>query len=94
MDIRIIKANVTFCAVCDEVSEMRKAWDAEQQLAIDGGRQEEAIKFSGVPGYIVKDADDYKFSHSEICNQCMHTIMRGVTIITEQNLTSVSLKSE
>lgn len=94
MDIRIIKANVTFCAICDDVSEMRKAWDAEQQLAVDDGRQEKATPYAGVPGYIVKDADDYKFSHSEICDKCMHTIMRGVTIIAEQDLTSVSLRSE
>lgn len=94
MDIRIIKADVTYCAICDEVSEMKKQWDTEQQLAIDDGRQEEATRFKGVPGYIVKDADDYKFSHSEICEQCMHTLMRGVTIIHEQNLTGISLHSQ
>lgn len=94
MDIRITKANVTYCVICDEVSEMKKAWDAEQQLAIDDGRQEEAIRFAGVPGYIVKDADDFRFTHNEVCDKCMHTIMRGVTIITEQNLTGVSLRSE
>lgn len=93
MDIRIVKANVTYCVICDDVSEAKKEWDAGQQSAIDDGKQEEAIKFPGVPGYIVKDADDFKFSHSEICEECMHTLMKGVTIIHEQDLTGVSMKS-
>ena len=91
MDVRIIKSNVTYCAICDEVGEAKKAWDEEQQLAVEDGKQEE---FPGVPGYIVKDADDYRFSHNEICELCMRTLMRGVTIITEQDLTGIQLKTE
>lgn len=94
MDIRIIKSNVTYCTICDDVSEARREWDAEQKLAVDDGRQEEAIKYPGVPGYIIKDADDYKFTHNEICEHCIRTLMKGVNIITEQDLTGISLRSE
>ena len=93
MDVRITKANVIYCVICDEVGEAKKEWDDSQRMLVENNEQEEAIKFPGVPGYIVKDADDYKFSHSEICEGCMHTLMKGVTIIHEQDLTGVSMKS-
>lgn len=93
MDIRIIKSNVTYCTICDDVSNMKKQWDEEQKLAVEDGRKEEAVQFPGVPGYMIKDTDDYKFSHNEICECCMNTLMRGVTIIHENGLLGVSLNS-
>lgn len=93
MDIRIIKANVTYCDVCKEVRELKESWDEEQRSLVDNGEQEEPKQFPGVPGYIIKDADDYKYSHNEVCEHCMHTLMKGVTIIHEQDLTGISLSS-
>lgn len=93
MDIRITKANVKYCRVCDHVGELRNAWDDEQKLLVDEGKQEEAKEFAGVPGYIIKDADEYKFSYDCICGNCMHAIIKGVDIINRQNLTGISLNS-
>ena len=94
MDIRIIKGAVTYCDVCKEVRELKEAWDEGQKLLVDNGEQEEPKQFPGVPGYIIKDADDYKYSHNEICECCMHTLMKGVAIIHEQGLSGVSLNNK
>ena len=91
MDIRIIKSSVIYCDVCKEVRELRDTWDEGQKLLVDNGDQEEAKPFPGVPGYIIKDADDYKYSHNEICENCMRTLIKGVKLITEQNLTGISI---
>ena len=93
MDIRIIKKNVSYCTICDDVKNMREVWDEGQRLLVEKGEQEEAVQFPGVPGYSIKDADDYTFICSDICENCMHTLMKGVTIIHEQNLTGISLNS-
>lgn len=93
MDIRIIKGAVTYCEVCKEVREIKEQWDEEQKLAVDDGRQEEPTQFPGVPGYIIKDADDYKYSHNEICENCMNALMKGVNIINNQKLTGISLNN-
>ena len=93
MDIRITKGNVTYCVVCEGVEDAKKEWNDKQKSLVESGEQEEAVKFPGVPGYIIKDADDFKYSHSEICEECMHTLMRGVTVIHEQDLTGISLNS-
>ena len=93
MDIRIIKANVIYCDVCKDVRELKETWDEGQKLLVDTGEQEEMKPFPGVRGYIIKDADDYKYSHNEICENCMHTLIKGVTIINEQNLTGISLNN-
>ena len=94
MDIRIIKTSVIYCDVCKEVRELKEAWDEGQNLLVSNGEQEEAKQFPGVPGYIIKDADDYKYSHNEICENCMHTLMRGVTIMNENGLTGISLNNK
>ena len=94
MDIRIIKKKVTYCAVCEEVRELRTLWDEEQSELVECGHQEERIPFKGVDGYLIKDNDDYRYSSNEICSKCMHTIMKGVTIINSQHLTGVSLSNE
>lgn len=94
MDIRIIKSTITYCDICKDVRELKEAWDEGQELLVSNGDQEETKQFPGVPGYIVKDADDYRYSHNEICEACMHTLMKGVTIIHEQGLTGVSLSNK
>lgn len=96
MDIRIIKGNVSFCTVCNEVSEERSNWDKEQKQAVDDGRQEEPAYFPGVPGYTIKDANasEYSYEQTCICEGCLRTIMRGVNIITEQDLLGISLRGE
>lgn len=94
MDIRIMKSPVTYCVICNDVRELKEAWDEGQKLLVDNGEQEDVVQFPGVPGYVVKDADDYKYNHSEICEGCMHTLMKGVAIIHEQGLTGVSLSSK
>ena len=94
MDIRIIKTSVSYCDVCKEVRSLKEAWDDGQKLLVENGEQEDMVSFPGVPGYIVKDADDYKYSHNEICKNCMHTLMKGISIINEQGLTGISLSSK
>lgn len=93
MDIRIIKSNVTYCDVCKEVRELKETWDEGQKLLVDNGEQEDMKPFPGVAGYIVKDADDYKYSHNEICENCMNALIKGVRIIHDQNLTGISLNN-
>ena len=94
MDIRIIRSNVTYCDVCKDVRELKESWDEGQKLLVENGEQDEPKPFPGIPGYIIKDADDYKYSHNEICDGCMHTLIKGVTIIHEQSLTGISLNSK
>ena len=91
MDIRIAKKNVSYCAICNEVRELKDAWDADQEELVENGHQEEAIRFKGVPGYMMKDTDDYSFINTEICECCMHTLIKGVNLINSQHLTGVSL---
>ena len=93
MDIRIIKSPVSYCTICNDVRELREAWDEGQKLLVDNGEQEEPVQFPGVPGYVVKDADDYKYNHNEICEKCMNTLMKGVVIIIDQKLTGISINS-
>ena len=93
MDIRIIKGSVVYCDVCKDVRELKETWDEGQKLLVDNGEQEEAKQFPGVPGYIIKDADDYKYSHNEICENCMNVLIKGVRIIGEQKLTGISLNN-
>lgn len=93
MDMRIIKKNVCYCATCNDVREIKLAWDAEQEKLVDNGEQEEAKQFPGVKGYVIKDADDYSYLNTEICENCMHTMMRGVGIMIDQNLTGISLSN-
>lgn len=93
MDIRIIKANVTYCDVCKDVRELKETWDEGQKLLVESGEQEDIKPFPGVAGYIIKDADDYKYSHNEICENCMKTLIKGVNLITSQNLTGVSINN-
>ena len=94
MNIKITKANLNHCTICGEPNEMKKHWDEEQEQMVEDGRQEEATEFPGVPGYIVDDADDKRYYSTYICETCMKTIMRGVNIITEQDLLGISLKGE
>lgn len=97
MNIKITKKNISYCTVCGEPNEMKKQWDEEQKQKVDNGEQEEATEFPGVPGYIVDDADDdshYSFNSTYICETCMKTIIRGVKIITEQDLLGISVKAE
>lgn len=91
MDIRILKKPVTYCTICNDVKEMKDAWNEGQKLLVDNGEQEEPKPFPGVPGYLIKDNDDFRYSYNEICENCMKTLMKGVTIITEQNLTGISI---
>jgi hypothetical protein len=91
MDIRIIKSNVIYCDVCKDVRELKESWDEGQASLVENGEQEETKPFPGVPGYIIKDADDYKYSHNEICENCMKTLIKGVNLITSQNLTGISI---
>ena len=91
MDIRIIKTKVIYCDVCKDVRELKESWDEGQASLVENGEQEEPKPFPGVSGYIIKDADDYKYSHNEICENCMKTLIKGVTIIDEQNLTGISI---
>jgi hypothetical protein len=91
MDVRILKKPVTFCTICNDVSELRNAWDEGQKLLVDSGEQDEPKSFPGVPGYLIKDNDDYRYSYNEVCEKCMHTLMKGVTIINSQGLTGISL---
>lgn len=93
MDIRIVKRNVCYCAICNDVREIKNAWEAEQETLVENGEQEEAISFPGVPGYMMKDADDYSYLSTEICENCMHTLMKGVNLIINQKLTGVSLSN-
>lgn len=93
MDIRIIKGAVCYCDVCKEVRELKETWDEGQKLLVDNGEQEDMIPFPGVAGYIIKDADDYKYSHNEICENCMNALIKGVRIIGEQKLTGISLNN-
>lgn len=93
MDIRIIKSSVAYCDICKDVRELRETWDEGQKLLVDNGEQEEARQFPGVSGYIIKDADDYKYSHNEICENCMNALMKGVKIIYEQKLSGISLNN-
>lgn len=99
MNIKITKADLEYCTICGEPNKMKKQWDEEQKQRVDDGEQEEAIEFPGAPGYIVDDADDdghysYSLKSTYICETCMKTIMRGVKIITEQDLLGISVKAE
>ena len=94
MDIRIIKENVRYCSICNEVADAKKAWDSEQEVLVEEGTQEEAVQYPGVPGYRIKEADDYKWGTTEICEKCMHAIMKGVGLINSQKLTGISLNTE
>lgn len=94
MNIKITKTDLNHCTICGEPSEAKKQWDKEQEQRVDDGEQEEAIEFPGVPGYIVDDADDKRYYCTYICETCMKTIMRGVKIITEQDLLGISVKAE
>lgn len=94
MDIRIIKSHVTFCEICDDVKELKNSWDAEQDRLKAENDDYEVKEFQGVPGYIIKDADDYKYSTNRICERCMRSIVRGVTLISNQKLTGVSINTE
>lgn len=94
MDIRIIKSYVTRCEICDDVKELRNSWEAEQDRLKAENDDYEVKKFQGVPGYIIKDADDYKYSTNHICEKCMRSIVRGVTLISNQRLTGVSINTE
>lgn len=91
MDIRIVKRAVTYCTFCNDVRDMKEAWDEGQRLLVDNGEQEERKSFPGVPGYAVKDADDFKYMTNEVCEKCMHTVMKGVHIILDHNLTGISI---
>ena len=91
MDVKIGKKNVSYCAICDDVRELKNAWDAEQEELVECGHQEEAKAFAGVPGYMIKDAGDYTYLSTEICECCMQTLIRGVNLINSQKLTGVSL---
>lgn len=93
MDIRIIKQNVRYCTVCNEVSELKKSWEEGQKLLVENEEQEEEVQFPGVPGYLIKDTDDYKFGYMEVCEKCMKTLMHGVSLIESNNLTGISLDS-
>lgn len=93
MDIRIIKGNVRYCTVCKEVYELNKNWEEEQELLVENGEQEEPVPFPGVSGYTIKDADEYKFGTTEICEKCMNAIIKGVNLINLQKLTGVSIDS-
>lgn len=93
MDVRIIKSNVTYCDICKEVRNLKESWDEGQQLLVDNNEQEERKQFPGVPGYVIKDADDYVYSHNEICEKCMHTLMKGVNIMKANKLTGISLNT-
>lgn len=94
MDIRIMKKNVSYCNICDDVSKLRQVWEEGQELLVEKGEQEETKNFPGVPGYYIKDADDYRYSHNEICEKCMHGIMKGVSLINSQKLTGISLNTD
>lgn len=93
MDIRIIKTNVIYCDICKDVRDLKESWEEGQASLVENGEIEEPKPFPGVPGYIIKDADDYKYSHNEICECCMHTIMRGVRLIVDQGLTGISINN-
>ena len=94
MDVRIIKGAVSYCDICKDVRELRDTWDEGQKLLVETGEQEEAKPFPGVAGYTIKDADDYKYSHNEICENCMKALMKGVRIISEQKLSGISLNND
>lgn len=92
MDMRILKKSaITYCATCEDVNRMRVEWDNEQKLLVDSGAQEECTQFPGVSGYIIRDNDDYTYCNTGICEKCMNTIIKGVTIINEKGLTGISL---
>ena len=93
MDIRILKKPVTYCTICDDVAEMRNAWDAGQKLLVESGEQEEVKLFPGVPGYEIRDNDDHKYGYNSICDNCMHTLMKGVKLIIDQKLTGISISN-
>ena len=94
MDIRIIKSYVTHCEICDDVKELRYSWEAEQDRLKAESDDYEVKEFQGVPGYINKDADGYKYSTNHICEKCMRSVVRGVTLISNQKLTGVSINTE
>ena len=94
MDIRIIKSYVTRCEICDDVKELRHSWEAEQDRLKAENDDYEVKEFRGVPGYIIKDADDYKYSTNHICEKCMRSIVKGVTLINNQKLTGISINTQ
>lgn len=94
MDIRITKQNVRYCSVCNEVRDMKESWEQGQRLLVESGEQEQEIQFPGVPGYLVKDNDDYKYGSMEVCEKCMHTLLHGVSLIKQHNLVGISLNSD
>lgn len=91
MDMRIFKKQVTYCSTCNDVRELKRAWDEEQETLVENGEQEETKQFPGVPGYVIKDADDYSYLSTEICESCMQTLIKGVNLINNQKLTGISL---
>lgn len=93
MDMRIIKRKVCYCTVCNDVREIKQAWDEEQEKLVENGDQEETQSFPGVDGYAIKNADDYSYMTTEICANCMHTLIKGVNLITSQKLTGISLNN-
>jgi hypothetical protein len=93
MKISIMRSNIQRCEVCNDVSDQEKQWNEEQLAAVRDGKQEEPIRFPGIPGFIIKDAEEYKYGTTHICDSCLRTIMVGVTIIDDKNLVGVSLDS-
>lgn len=92
MDIRIVKSYVTHCEICDDVEELRYSWEAEQDRLKAENDDYEIKGFKGVPGYIIKDSDEYKYSINHVfCEKCMHAINRGVALINNQKLSGVSI---
>lgn len=94
MDMRIIKRKVSYCEICEDVKALKDSWDEGQNLLVENGEQEEPVPFPGVSGYTIKDADEYKYSHTEICENCMNALMKGVNIINVQKLTGISMNTD
>ena len=93
MDIRIIKEKVRYCMICEEVSELKDAWDLKQAELMENGEIEDPEPFPGVSGYTIKDSDQYKYGYNNICERCMNTVVRGVQLINTQKLTGISIDS-
>lgn len=93
MDMRIIKRDVCYCAICNDVRDAKMVWDTEQEALVESGDLEEAKQFPGVRGYAIKNADDYSYMTTEICESCMNALIKGVGLINGQKLTGISLSN-
>lgn len=88
----IIKEPVKHCEVCDKIEAPRipdpdfvqnEAGDAEVETIPDP-------KWKGVTGYVFGESRE-SWRRTECCYACMTKIIKAVSLISKENLTSIDL---